>query len=165
MKVFLFKGDLTVLSVEAVVNAANGVGPMGGGVAYAIKKAGGTQIEQEAIDCCKKSGPFRPGEVYVTGGGKKWKYVLHAVTMTYPAEPAEYGTTAQALENALKKAVELNVSNMAVPALGMGVGGLQPEKLAVVYARVFSSLKDLPLNIVVAAFDKKFLMEVINEMD
>lgn len=165
MKVFLFKGDLTTLNVNAVVNAANGVGPMGGGVAYAIKKVGGHEIEQEAIKRCQEEGPFRPGQVYVTTGGQKWKYVIHAVTMTYPAEPADYDSTGEALAKAIKKAVELGIKTLALPALGMGVGGLEPRPLAQVYAKVFKLLKDEPLNIVVSAFDKTFLMELISAMD
>jgi len=165
MKVFLFKGDLTTLSVDAVVNAANGVGPMGGGVAYAIKKCGGQEIEQEAVKICKEQGPFKPGQVYVNSGGRKWKYVIHAVTMTYPAEPADYNSTSEALAKAIKRAVELGMKTLAVPALGMGVGGLEPKHLAQTYAKVLSSLKAEPTNVVVAAFEKQFLMELINAMD
>jgi len=54
---------------------------------------------------------------------------------------------------------------LAVPALGMGVGGLEPRALAQVYANVFKRLKDEPLNIVVSAFDKTFLMELISALD
>lgn len=165
MKVFLFKGDLTTLDVDAVVNAANGVGPMGGGVAYAINKVGGHEIEQEAIRRCKEEGPFRPGQVYVTTGGQKWKYVIHAVTMMHPAEPADYDSAGEALAKAIKKAVDLGVISLAVPALGMGVGGLEPRPLAQTFAKVFKRLKDEPLNIVVSAFDKTFLMELISAMD
>jgi len=154
MKVFLFKGDLTTLDVDAVVNAANGIGPMGGGVAYAIKKVGGHEIEQEAIKRCQEEGPFKPGQVYVTTGGSRWKYVIHAVTMMYPAEPADYDSAGEALAKAIKKAVDLGVTSVAVPALGMGVGGLEPR-----------ALKDEPLNIVVSAFDKTFLMELISALD
>jgi len=165
MKVFLFKGDLTTLDVDAVVNAANGIGPMGGGVAYAIKKVGGHEIEQEAIKRCQEEGPFKPGQVYVTTGGSRWKYVIHAVTMMYPAEPADYDSAGEALAKAIKKAVDLGVTSVAVPALGMGVGGLEPKQLAQTYAKVLSSLKAEPINLVVAAFDKLFLMELINALD
>lgn len=165
MKVFLFKGDLTTLDVDAVVNAANGIGPMGGGVAYAIKKVGGHEIEQEAIKRCQEEGPFKPGQVYVTTGGSRWKYVIHAVTMMYPAEPADYDSAGEALAKAIKKAVELGMETLAVPALGMGVGGLEPKQLAQTYAKVLSSLKAEPINLVVAAFDKLFLMELINALD
>jgi len=148
-----------------VVNAANGIGPMGGGVAYAIKKVGGHEIEQEAIKRCQEEGPFKPGQVYVTTGGSRWKYVIHAVTMMYPAEPADYDSAGEALAKAIKKAVDLGVTSVAVPALGMGVGGLEPKQLAQTYAKVLSSLKAEPINLVVAAFDKLFLMELINALD
>jgi len=138
---------------------------MGGGVAYAIKKVGGHEIEQEAIKRCQEEGPFKPGQVYVTTGGSRWKYVIHAVTMMYPAEPADYDSAGEALAKAIKKAVDLGVTSVAVPALGMGVGGLEPKQLAQTYAKVLSSLKAEPINLVVAAFDKLFLMELINALD
>ncbi|NPV88129.1 Appr-1-p processing protein [Coprothermobacteraceae bacterium] len=165
MRVFLYKGDITKLDVEAVINAANGVGPMGGGVAYAIKQVGGSDIEEEAIRICEESGPFAPGQVYVTSGGRKWKYVIHAVTMTYPAEPADYATTSQALINALQKAAELGLPSVAVPALGMGIGGLKPAPLADVFASAFKQLKEMPLDVYVAAFDDVFLGELAHALD
>jgi len=83
----------------------------------------------------------------------------------YPAEPADYDSAGEALAKAIKKAVDLGVTSVAVPALGMGVGGLEPRALAQVYANVFKRLKDEPLNIVVSAFDKTFLMELISALD
>jgi len=75
----------------------------GSGVAYAIKKVGGHEIEQEAIKRCQEEGPFKPGQVYVTTGGSRWKYVIHAVTMMYPAEPADYDSAGEALAKPLRK--------------------------------------------------------------
>jgi O-acetyl-ADP-ribose deacetylase (regulator of RNase III) len=59
-------GDITKLEVDAIVNAANTHLYMGGGVAGAIKRAGGKEIEEEAV----KKGPIKIGEAVVTSAGK-----------------------------------------------------------------------------------------------
>ncbi len=45
----IVEGDITALDVDAIVNAANSQLWMGAGVAGAIKRAGGDEIEREAI--------------------------------------------------------------------------------------------------------------------
>jgi len=69
------QGDICECDTEAIVNAANNYLWMGGGVAGAIRRQGGEEIEQEALAL----GPIAVGEAVVTGGGKlKAKYVIHA---------------------------------------------------------------------------------------
>ncbi len=70
--------DITQLAVDAIVNAANSELWMGGGVAGAIKRAGGTVIEQEAM----AKGPIPVGEAVVTSAGRlPCRHVIHAATM------------------------------------------------------------------------------------
>jgi len=72
------QGDITRLQVDAIVNAANTHLWMGGGVAGAIKRAGGAEIEQEAVAL----GPIGMGEAVVTGAGRlPCRHVIHAATM------------------------------------------------------------------------------------
>ncbi|MCM8763108.1 MAG: macro domain-containing protein, partial [Candidatus Omnitrophica bacterium] len=74
----VIEGDITDLAVDAIVNAANNKLVMGGGVAGAIKKKGGKEIEEEAV----KKGPIKIGEAIETKAGRlKAKYVIHAATM------------------------------------------------------------------------------------
>ena len=73
-------GDLLEAQAEAIVNAANSDLWMGGGVAGAIKRAGGSEIEEEAI----AQGPIQPGESVVTSAGRlpaPIRWVVHAATM------------------------------------------------------------------------------------
>ncbi|MBX6378586.1 MAG: macro domain-containing protein, partial [Clostridia bacterium] len=79
-------GDITRVAADAIVNAANGIGELGGGVAGAIRRAGGPQVQEEARRLYRQQGrPFPRGSVYVTGAGAlAARYVLHAVTMEYP---------------------------------------------------------------------------------
>ena len=142
------KGDITDMKADVIVNAANGIGPMGGGVAAAIRRAGGKQIEDEAIAVCKLQNPM-VGEVYITGGGKlKCKYVFHAVTMKQPAEPSTVEIVRDCLYMLLKKARELKIETMALPALATGVGGVQKDKVAKVFVEVLKDVKDIDISVV-----------------
>src|SRR5215472_13126278 len=72
------QGDLTESGCEAVVNAANTGLMLGAGVAGAIRRKGGPQIQAE----CDKIGPVALGEAAVTSGGNlKARYVIHAAGM------------------------------------------------------------------------------------
>ena len=74
----LVKGDITQQEVDAIVNAANTHLVMGGGVAGAIRRAGGDKINEEAI----KKGPIPLGEAAITTAGNlKAKFVIHAASM------------------------------------------------------------------------------------
>ncbi|MEE8472673.1 MAG: macro domain-containing protein [Dehalococcoidia bacterium] len=120
------RGDITQLEVEAVVNAANNQLWMGGGVAGAIKRQGGREIEDEAV----AKGPIPIGEAAVTGAGKlKAKYVIHAAVMGM-----DFHTDAEkvrsATRNTMKRARELGIKSLAFPALGTGVGGFPLDECA-----------------------------------
>src|SRR3989442_9587965 len=72
------RGDISQAKVDAVVNAANNHLWMGAGVAGALKRAGGAEIEREAV----ARGPVAIGEAVVTtGGGLYAQYVIHAPVM------------------------------------------------------------------------------------
>lgn len=75
------RGSIVDLDVDAIVNAANSHMWMGGGVAGAIKRFGGSKIEEEAL----KQAPVPIGKAIATTAGKlKTKHVIHAPTMTNP---------------------------------------------------------------------------------
>ncbi|MDI9643522.1 MAG: macro domain-containing protein [Archaeoglobales archaeon] len=119
-------GDLTKLEVDAIVNAANTHLYMGGGVAGAIKRAGGKEIEEEAV----KKGPIEIGSAVATSAGKlRAKFVVHSPTMELDFKTNEKKVRL-AMIAALKKAEELNVESLAFPALGTGVGGLAKDLVA-----------------------------------
>jgi O-acetyl-ADP-ribose deacetylase (regulator of RNase III) len=120
------KGDLTRVSADAIVNAANNALWMGGGVAGALKRAGGKAIEEEAV----KQGPIPVGEAVVTGAGAlKARYVIHAAVMAGDlVTDAEKIRTAT--RNSLLRAEELGLKSIAFPALGTGVGGFPYDRAA-----------------------------------
>jgi O-acetyl-ADP-ribose deacetylase (regulator of RNase III) len=117
-KMNIFQGDITGLDVDAIVNAANNELWMGGGVAGAIRKAGGAEIETEAV----KKGPIAIGEAVETGAGKlKASYVIHAAVMAMDFK-TETEKIKRATRSSLEAADRLGVKSLAFPALGTGVG-------------------------------------------
>ena len=119
-------GDITELSFDAIVNAANNQLWMGTGVAGAIKKKGGASIEEEAVD----RGPITVGEAVVTGAGQlKARHVIHAAAMGQDLV-TDADRVRSATRNALLRAEELNLMSIAFPALGTGVGGLDFDQAA-----------------------------------
>jgi O-acetyl-ADP-ribose deacetylase (regulator of RNase III)/ADP-ribose pyrophosphatase YjhB (NUDIX family) len=115
----VIQGDITELSVEAIVNAANNQLAMGGGVAGAIKRKGGKVIEEDAV----KKGPIEIGQAVASvAGALKAKYVIHAATMAMDFKTDEFKVRSSC-RNAFRIANELGLKSIALPALGCGVGG------------------------------------------
>ncbi len=127
------KGDITAVKVDAIVNPANSLMIMGGGVAGAIKRAGGEEIEREAM----KYAPVPVGEAVVTGAGRlSVKAVIHAPTMERPAMRIPLENAVKAARAALNAASREGFESIALPALGAGVGGLSVRDVAREMARV-----------------------------
>jgi len=125
-RITLHKGDITAVEAEAIVNAANTALWMGAGVAGAIKRAGGQEIEDEAV----RRGPIPVGEAVVTGAGRlKARFVIHAAVMgTDLATDAD--KIRSATQNSLLRAKELTLRSIAFPALGTGVGSFSYSRAA-----------------------------------
>lgn len=127
-RIRIVKGDITSLSCEAIVNAANDHLWMGGGVAGAIKQRGGEEIEREAV----RQGPIPIGDAVATGAGRlPAHYVIHAVTMGQDLVTGESHIRA-ATRSALQLAERLGLRSVAFPALGTGVGGFPLDRAAAV---------------------------------
>lgn len=127
IKIEVLEGDLTQMAVDAIVNPANSFGKMGGGVAGAIKRAGGREIEQEAV----AKAPIPVGEAVATTAGRlPARYVLHAPTMEKPTQRTTVEKVKMAVEAALRTADALRLKTLAFPGMGTGVGKVPPEKAA-----------------------------------
>src|SRR5260370_32717250 len=84
MEIVAQQGDITKVKADAVVNPATSLGEMGGGVAGALRRVGGAEIEKEAM----AQAPIPVGEAVQTAAGQlPFRYVIHAPTMEKPAEP------------------------------------------------------------------------------
>jgi O-acetyl-ADP-ribose deacetylase len=122
-EVWLWRGDITDLEVEAIVNAANNQGWLGSGVAGAIRGAAGDEVEAEAV----AQGPWEVGGAVRTGPGRLGergvRVILHAAAMGAGVR-ASAESVAAATAAALDLAAAEGLSSIALPALGTGVGGL-----------------------------------------
>jgi O-acetyl-ADP-ribose deacetylase (regulator of RNase III) len=120
------RGDITEAEVDAVVNAANSELWMGAGVAGAIKRKGGTVIEEDAV----RQGPIEVGEAVLTvAGNLAATHVIHAATMG-PDLKTDPEKIAAATRSTLAIAEKRRMESIAFPALGTGVGGVAPAKCA-----------------------------------
>jgi len=118
----IIQGDITEQDTEVVVNAANNFLWMGAGVAGAIKRKGGIEIEKEAV----AKGPIEVGEAVITSAGKlKVKYIIHAAVMGQDLH-TDSEKIKRATRSALKLTEEKKFSSISFPALGTGVGGFSP---------------------------------------
>jgi O-acetyl-ADP-ribose deacetylase (regulator of RNase III) len=119
-------GDITQLDVDAVANAANDHLWMGSGVAGAIKRAGGEEIEREAV----AKGPIPVGEAVATGAGRLTaRHVIHGAVMGQDLRTSEGLIRATTL-SCLRVADELGLRSIALPAFGTGVGGFPVDDCA-----------------------------------
>jgi O-acetyl-ADP-ribose deacetylase (regulator of RNase III) len=132
-EVWLWRGDITELEVDAIVNAANNQGWLGSGVAGAIRRAAGDEVEREAV----AQAPWPLGDAVRTGPGKLAgrgvKAILHAAAMA-PGGSATAATVGGATEAVLRLAAAEHLDSIALPALGTGVGGLDYASCAAAMA-------------------------------
>ena len=122
----ILEGDIAARRVDAIVNAANSALWMGSGVAGAIKRAGGPEIEADAM----RQGPIDPGQAVITGAGRlPARHVIHAAAMG-----EDLRTDAALIRAATSAALDLardhGLTSIAFPALGTGVGGFPVDRCA-----------------------------------
>ena len=140
-------GDITALDVDALANAANDRLWMGAGVAGAIKRAGGEEVEREAV----AKGPIPLGSAVVTGAGRLHaRYVVHGAVMGQDLQ-----TSADLIERTTRSCLEvadgLGCESLALPAFGTGVGGFPLGECARVMVAAARGFEPVTLRLVVFA--------------
>ncbi|KDR96654.1 O-acetyl-ADP-ribose deacetylase (regulator of RNase III), contains Macro domain [Peptoclostridium litorale DSM 5388] len=130
----LLNGDITKLSVDAIVNAANSSLMGGGGVDGAIHRAGGPEILRECKEIVKEQGGCPTGDaVITTAGNLPSKYVIHTVGPIWKGgfENEEH-LLANCYRNSLNIAVQNGIKSIAFPNISTGVYKFPPKKAAVI---------------------------------
>ena len=127
MVIHVALGDITQLTVDAIVNPANSLGIMENGAARTIKVEGGDSIEEEA----KSAAPVAVGAAVVTGAGQLWcKAVIHAPTMEEPGMKIGVENVRRATRAALLAAGRNGYETIAFPGMGTGTGQVPYDEAA-----------------------------------
>ncbi|XP_029310994.1 protein mono-ADP-ribosyltransferase PARP14-like isoform X2 [Cottoperca gobio] len=126
LQVLVCQGDITKQEADCLVNAANGDLDHGGGVAAALSKAGGPQVQKESRDIVKQTGKIPTGDVVVTTGGNlNCKKLLHAVG---PVGGKSVGKERMLLEKTVQAALNLaemmEFRSIAMPCISSGLFGV-----------------------------------------
>ncbi|MFL5877166.1 MAG: macro domain-containing protein [Solirubrobacteraceae bacterium] len=122
--------DITTLQVDAIANAANTELRHGGGVAGAISRAAGPEVQRES----SRKAPIGIGEAVETAAGElPARWVIHAATMELGG-PTSAEVIREATASTLRKADELGARALALVAVGTGVGGVPLDEAARIQA-------------------------------
>jgi len=129
----LIQGDITAMETDAIVNAANERLAHGGGVAAAISRRGGPQIQRESDAWVREHGRVPTGAVAITGGGKlPARHVIHAVGPVFDGTPRSAELLASAVRSSLALADAHELKSVALPAISTGIFGYPLEEAATV---------------------------------
>jgi len=133
------EGDLTQEAVDAIVNAANSHLQHGGGVAGAIARRGGPEIQAESDAWVRQHGPVSHAEPAYTGAGSlPCRYVIHAVGPVW-GEGDEDARLEAAVSGSLRLADRLELASIAFPAISTGIFGFPKERAADI---ILSAIQD-----------------------
>jgi len=160
--IFCQVADITDIKVDSIVNASNALGIMGAGVAGAISRAGGPEVQSEARQVCKKR-DIEAGMCFGTTPGelsqKGIKKVYHAVTMKLPGGQTGLDIVRKAMDAVLHMAITQKMKSIAFPGLGTGIGGLDKITVAALMVRVARNYMDV-IDIYFVDRSQEFISEV-----
>ena len=159
----IIRNDITKLSVDAIVNAANTALQMGGGVCGAIFNAAGADRLQAA---CNNYAPIKTGEAVITQGFDLLsKYIIHAAGPVYRGgNQGEEALLRSCYINSLELAVKHKCESIAFPLISSGIYGYpKAEALRVATDAIRSFISEHDIDVSLVVFDKEAL-EVSEEL-
>ena len=156
----LFRGDITRVDIDAIVNAANSSLLGGGGVDGAIHRAGGEAVLDECRRIRARQGGCRTGEAVVTTAGKlPARYVIHTVGPVWNGgNHREADLLAACYRNSLRLTVEIGAQTVAFPGISTGIYRFPKPyaaEIAVREVQTFLAQSTTPDYAVFVAFDEE----------
>ncbi len=156
MQLKVYKGDITKLKVDAIVNAANSSLLGGGGVDGAIHRAAGPELLEE----CRNLHGAKTGEAKITKGYKlPAKHVIHTVGPVWRGgSHGEPELLESCYKNSLMRWKENNLKSIAFPAVSTGIYGYPKKEAAEVAVRtILKETKGLgdEYEVYLVAFDEE----------
>ena len=162
MQYTVIKADITLLSVDAIVNAANSRLAGGGGVDGAIHRAAGPELSAACRAIIAKIGSLPAGEAVITGafGIKTARFIIHTVGPIWGVDQNEDGLLASCYRASLMIARESGIRTIAYPNISTGVYGFPIERAAKIVRKTLDSIPNLERDfdkIVFSCFDEENL--------
>jgi len=155
----VIKGDITKVSADAIVNAANSSLLGGGGVDGAIHRAGGPEILEACRKIIDRQGGCKTGEAVITTAGRlPAEFVIHTVGPVWNGgSENEKELLMNCYLNSLKLAVKNNCQSIAFPNISTGIYGYPKEAAAVVAVKTVREflMHNSALEVIFVSFDEE----------
>lgn len=152
MSIEVWRGDITTLDVDAVVNAANAALAPGAGVCGAVFGAAGPEL----VAACRNIGHCDPGDAVVTPGfGLRARWIIHTVGPVWRGgDHGEAEVLASCYQRSLALAADRGLRSVAFPAVATGIYGYPADEAATI---AVSTVRAAPAGVdrvVLVAFDE-----------
>jgi O-acetyl-ADP-ribose deacetylase (regulator of RNase III) len=143
------QGDITLMTTDAIVNAANSSLMGGGGVDGAIHRAGGPVILEECKAIVARQGSLPTGQAVITSGGRmKTGHVIHTVGPIWRGGgQGEADLLASAYRESLELAAANNLTSIAFPSISTGVYGYPVEEASRIAIKTVVSFLQKPTSV------------------
>ena len=158
IKISLTKGDITKITCDAIVNAANSSLMGGGGVDGAIHKAGGKVILEECKAIIARQGSCQTGEAVITSAGNlPSKFVIHTVGPIWKdGNSGESEKLNNCYLNSLKLAKVYGLSSIAFPNISTGIYGYPKQDAALIAVDILKNYSSRRIKeIIIVCFDEE----------
>lgn len=167
-KIEIVKGDITKISVDAIVNAANTSLLGGGGVDGAIHRAGGFAILEDCRKIIARQGGCKTGESVITTAGKlPARFVIHTVGPVWRGGNNEEVKKLQSCyDSSLRLAIKHQCITVAFPNISTGIYGFPKKEAATIAVNTvydFLSNDNLLVKIIFVCFDDENYQLVSHE--